>query len=82
VLHDFFWYSGPDDVILSGEDTPFLVVKGLHIDKAVGSPTKYTFQVHVWDYHNLTDAANVTVTYKKGERCVCVSTYQSEEVHV
>ena len=58
--------SGPQDLILSGANSSVLQVKGLHIDAGVGSPTVYQFQLCVWDYHNLTNTSNVTITYRKG----------------
>lgn len=65
--------SGPGNIVMSGNKTSVLKVKGLHIDKDLGSPTVYQFQLCVWDYHNLTDTATVTITYKKsGSHCkVC-----------
>lgn len=57
--------SGPQDIKLSGVNSSFLKVEGLHIDEAVGSPTHYQFELCVWDYHNLTDTSNVTISYTK-----------------
>lgn len=51
---------------MTGSNSPILKVANLHIDEAVGSPTLYQFQLYIWDYHNLTDASNVTITYRKG----------------
>lgn len=58
---------------MSGSKTPFLEVRGLRIDEALGSPTVYQFELCVWDYHNLTDTANVTLIYKKS-KCYFIDT--------
>ncbi len=58
--------TGPSDLVLSGADSPYLTVEGLHIDAAMGSPTLYLFQLSIWDYHNLTNTSTVTITYRKG----------------
>lgn len=65
--HSCLLFSGPEDVSMTGGNTSILLVKGLHIDEDLGSPTEYQFQVHIWDYHNLTDSANVTIIYRKGK---------------
>ena len=52
---------------MSGANTSVLKVQGLHIDESHGSPTVYQFQLSVWDYHNLTDTTNVTLTYIKSK---------------
>jgi len=44
-----------------------LYVHGLHIDESVGSPTTYQFQLVIWDYQNITDSANVTISYYKSK---------------
>lgn len=58
--------TGPQDLVLSGANSSFLKVDGLHIDAALGSPTLYQFKLSVWDYHNLTNTSTVTITYRKG----------------
>lgn len=61
------------DVVLKGKNSSLLEVQGLHIDENTGSPTLYHFQLCVRDYHNLTDIANVTVVYRKGNSFSIVS---------
>ena len=65
--HEMCGCSGPDDVRLTGVHSTVLSVHGLHIDESVGSPTTYQFQLTVWDYLNLTDLANASITYYKSE---------------
>lgn len=70
LISVFKWTQilGPTDVSLSGVATNALTVSGLHIDEAVGSPTRYLFRLTVVDYRNLTDSDTVQIIYRKNPK--------------